>query len=123
VAEAFVPSGGAFAPGAREVGLARRIDALAAAQGPDVIRGLRGGLWLVDLASPLLAGRLGRFSGLPLDDRTACLQALLESPIALAREVFAGLKQLSLFTFYAVDESWPATGYEGPWVRRGSAPA
>ncbi len=118
VAEAFVPSGGAFGPGAREVGLARRMDALAAAQGPDVVRGVRGALWLLELGGGPLCGRWSRFSALSLDQRTECLQALVESRIALAREIFAGLKQLSLFTFYSIDASWPATGYDGPWVQQ-----
>jgi len=118
VAESFVPTGGAFATGAREVGLARQIDALAAAQGPDVVRGLRGALWIVELASGPLAGHYIRFSRLSPEQRTASLEALVASRLAPARDVFAGLKQLCLFTFYCQEASWPATGYDGPWVRR-----
>lgn len=123
VADTFVPSGGAFAIGAREVDLARRIDAVAASQGPDVVRGLRGALWLVELASPLLLGRLTRFSKLSAADRTACVRALAGSRLVVARDVFAGLKQLCLFSFYTHDASWAATGYDGPWVGRPAAPA
>ncbi len=116
VADAFVPSGGAFEIGAREVGLARRIDALAAGQGPEVVRGLRGALWLLELLGGPLAGRYGRFSTFSFADREAVLRALVSSRIAPARDVFAGLKQLCVFTFYCQDASWPATGYEGPWI-------
>jgi len=118
VAATFVPAGGAFATGAADVDLARRVDALVAAQGPDVVRGVRGALWVVELASPLLAGRVTRFRSLPPPERTRCLAALMESRLALARDVFAGLRQLCLFSFYSQDASWAATGYDGPWVRR-----
>lgn len=123
VAEAFVPSGGAFETGAREVDLARRIDALAAGQGPDVVRGLRGALWLVELLGGPLAGRFGRFSRLSFADREAVLRALVTSRLAPSREVFAGLKQLCVFTFYCQDASWPATGYDGPWRGRAASAA
>lgn len=118
VSESFVPTGGAFETGAREVGLARRIDAFAAAQGPDVVRGLRGALWIVELAGGPLAGHYGRFSRLSPEARIASMRALATSRLALPRDVFAGLKQLCVFTFYCQDASWPATGYDGPWVGR-----
>lgn len=119
VTETFVPSGGAFPVGAREVDLARRIDALLAGQGPDVARGLRGALWLTELGAGPLSGQFGRFTRLAPESRERAIRALAESPLALPRDVFAGLKQVSLFAFYAQPESWPATGYEGPWVARG----
>jgi hypothetical protein len=58
-----------------------------------------------------------------LEDRTACLAALPGSRIGLVRDVYAGLKQLCLFSFYATPESWSATGYDGPWVGREVGPA
>lgn len=117
VAETIVPSGGPFAVGAREVGLATRLDRLAQAQGPDVVQGLRGALWLVELGGGLSVGRAARFSSLSAEERERVLAALSTSRIALARDVFTGLKQLTVFGFYAAEASWPATGYDGPWVR------
>lgn len=122
VADTFVPSGGAMPLGAREVGLALRIDALVAGQGADMARGLRGALWITELASPLLAGRLGRFSRLDAAARHDCIAALAASDLALLREVYAGLKQACHFTFYAQDATWAALGYEGPWVAQGRRP-
>ncbi len=118
VTDAFVPAGGAFPTGARDVELARRIDAFLTGEDPEVVRGLASALRLVEWGSPLLAGRLGRFSRLDLEGRTACLAALAGSRLELPRQVFGALKELSLFVFYAADASWPATGYDGPWVER-----
>ncbi|MCU0668707.1 MAG: gluconate 2-dehydrogenase subunit 3 family protein [Myxococcota bacterium] len=118
IADTFVPRGGAFALGARDLDLATRIDAYLANERPEIVRGVRGALLLVEWASPLASGRLGRFSALDVDARIACIDALRTSRSATLREVFAGLKTLCLFLFYAADESWTALGYDGPLVGR-----
>jgi hypothetical protein len=118
VLDAFVPSGGAFALGASDVQLGARVQRFVAAQPPDVAVAVRGALFAVEWLSPVLAGRLGRFSALDATGREACLRALVGSRSALARDLYAGLKQLSIFSFYSVDQTWVHVGYEGPWVRR-----
>lgn len=120
VADSVVPRGGAFATGAADVDVARRIDALLAPADPRLLRGLRAGLALVEYAGGLLAGRPGRFSRLSAGDREAVLAALPHR-FGLAREAYAGLRALCLFAFYSADESWPALGYEGPWVSGSAA--
>lgn len=121
VADTFIPHGGAFEVGARDVELPRRIDAFLADERPAVLRGLSAALLIVEWGSPLAAGRFARFSHLDADARSACIAALCQSRIGLLRDVYAGLKQLCMFTFYAVDASWPPIGYDGPWVDRGGA--
>ncbi len=118
VLDAFVPPGGAFALGATALGLGARVQRFLATRPPEVTATVRGALVAVEWLSPLLAGRIGRFSTLDAAGREACLRALVASRSDLARRLFAGLKQLAHFTFYSADESWPAIGYEGPWVRR-----
>ncbi len=121
VADTFVPHGGAFELGARDVELPRRIDAFLAGERPAVVRGLAAALLLIEWASPLASGRLARFSQLDAGARSRCIDALRTSRVGFLREVYAGLKQLCLFTFYAVDASWPPIGYDGPWVERSGA--
>jgi Gluconate 2-dehydrogenase subunit 3 len=122
VADTFVPRGGAFPLGARDVELARRIDAFLAGEPPALVGGLGAALVAVEWAAPVAAGRFGRFSRLDADARTAAIDALCRSRVGLLRDVYAGLKQLCCFTFYALDASWAAIGYDGPWVRpRGTA--
>jgi hypothetical protein len=82
------------------------------------LRGLSAALLLVEWGSPLASGRVARFSRLGPDERAACIHALCRSRVGLLREVYAGLKQLCFFTFYAIDATWPAVGYDGPWVGR-----
>lgn len=122
VADTFVPRGGAFPLGARDVDLARRIDAFLADEPAAVLRGFEAALFAIEWASPLAAGRFTRFSRLDADGRAAAIGAFCESPIGLLRDVYAGVKELCTFTFYAVDASWVATGYDGPWVKDGVAP-
>lgn len=122
LAEAFVPEGGAFEVGAPSVGLAARIDAFLVHEPPGVVSGLRSALGLVEWLGGPFAGHLGRFSGLSLAARSEVLEALARSRLGLARAIFAGLKQLCLFVFYAQDASWAGVGYEGPWLGRGGRP-
>lgn len=118
VADAFVPPGGAFEAGARSVDLATRIDDFLAGESPEVLRGVGAALVVAEWIAPLAAGRAARFSALDLAGRTAAIDALRTSRIGLLREVYAGLKQLCLFRFYACEEAWPALGYDGPRVGR-----
>lgn len=118
VADTFIPRGGAFELGAHDVGLARRIDAFLVDESAAVRRGLSSALLLIEWGSPLVCGRVARFSRLGPDERAACIDALCHSRIGVLRDVYAGLKQLCFFTFYAIDAVWPAVGYDGPWVGR-----
>jgi hypothetical protein len=117
VADTFIPHGGAFEIGARDVALPGRIDAFLADERPSVLRGVSAALLVVEWASPLAAGHLlARFSKLDPAARSDCIEALCQSRVGLLRDVYAGLKQLCMFTFYAVDATWPAIGYDGPWI-------
>jgi hypothetical protein len=122
VADTFVPRGGAFPLGARDVDLARRIDSLLVGEPPAVLRGLVAALFAIEWAAPLATGRFARFSRLDAEARTAAVEALCRSRVALLRDVYAGLKQLCSFSFYAIDASWAATGYDGPWVKSAATP-
>jgi hypothetical protein len=65
---------------------------------------------------------VARFSRLGAAERDEVFGAL-PARFGLARRVYAGLRGLCLFAFYAQPESWPAVGYEGPWKgRREGAP-
>jgi hypothetical protein len=118
IADTLIPRGGAFEVGALDVDLATRADAFLADESDAVLRGLSAALQVVEWGSPLLSGRVARFSEIGSADRHACIEALLHSRVGLLREVYAGLKQLCFFTFYAIDATWLAVGYDGPWVER-----
>ncbi len=115
VAETLIPEGGANPAGGRSVDLARRLDTFLASEPEDLARGVRSALWAVEYGAPILAGRFGRLTRMRPHQREAYLAALPHR-YPLARNIYAGLKQAFFFLFYSVDESWPATGYDGPWV-------
>lgn len=122
VADVFVPEGGAFEPGASAVDLATRIDAFLADEPPGVLSGLRSALGLVEWVGGPYAGHWGRFSSLGREARSDVLAAGVRSRLELPRAIFAGLKQLCLFVFYAQDASWPGLGYAGPWLESEGRP-
>lgn len=117
VADTFIPRGGAFEMGARDIDLATRIDGFLALDKPEVATGVKGALQYVEHNAPSLAGSEGKFSDLSLAARTEVLQAMAAGGDPLAVQVFAGLKELCMFYFYSDDASWPNIGYDGPWVR------
>jgi len=117
-ADALVPRGGAFAAGARDVDVARRIDTALTGESEAVVRGLRAALLLLEYGGGVLARRIGRFSCLDEDARSEVLESLRTSGFGLARGVYLGLKRLCVFFFYAQPQAWEGIGYDGPWVGR-----
>lgn len=115
VADTMIPHGGAFELGARDVDLARRIDAYLPRQQPPVVVGIRGALAFTEQQSSGLAGKKGVFSSLSESDRAVVLSAMLAAG-GLPASVFLGLKSLCVIHFYTLDATWRYTGYDGPML-------
>ena len=115
LADTFIPAGGAFETGARDVGLASRIDHYLPRIDPAVATGFRGALAFVETKAPALAGKKEPFSALTPDEREAVLQAMLESG-GLPRSIFLASKHFCLVHFYTLDQTWQFTGYDGPML-------
>ena len=115
IAATMIPDGGAFAMGARDVDLARRIDAYLPRQQPPVVIGIRGALAFTEQQASGLAGKKGVFSALSESDRAAVLSAMLAAG-GLPASVFLGLKSLCVVHFYTLDATWRYTGYDGPML-------
>lgn len=58
------------------------------------------------------------FSSRDREERRAILDAWADSRLAFKRQVFAAMRRLAAFAWYARPESWAAIGYDGPWVGR-----
>lgn len=69
----------------------------------------------IDLAAPLLVGRLGRFSSLPHADRARALSRFEESPLALA---FFGAKAALCIVWYEHPAAAGEVGYDGLCLKR-----
>lgn len=79
-----------------------------------------GALWV---RLPLLleqSSRLngGAFSSLSAPEQEAILQEWANSPLALRRQIYHGLRDLIVSHFYMHPASWADIHYEGPWVGR-----
>lgn len=115
VTDTMIPRGGAFELGARDVGLAARIDSHLPRLDPAVAQGFRGALVFVEQQAPSLAGKAAPFSGLSEEERTAVCNAMLQAG-GLPAGVFMAMKFFSLSYFYTLDATWKYTGYDGPML-------
>lgn len=113
--DTLIPQGGAFDLGARDVGLARRIDGYLPKLDPAVAQGIRGSLVFVEQTAPALAGKAAPFSGLSADERTSVLNAMLQAGGLPAGILFA-MKYVCISHFYTMDKTWQFTGYDGPML-------
>ncbi len=117
--DTLIPPGGAFEMGAREAGLAKRIDSYLPKMDPGVSMGFRGALAFLEQQAPELAGKTAPFSALSEDDRTAVLNAMLQAG-GLPVGIFLALKYVCMQHFYTMDKTWQYTGYDGPMLLEGA---
>ncbi len=115
VTDTMIPRGGAFELGARDVGLAARIDSHLPKLDPAVAQGFRGALVFVEQQAPSLAGKSAPFAGLSEEDRMAVCNAMLQAP-GLPASILLAMKFFSLRYFYTLDVTWQYTGYDGPML-------
>jgi hypothetical protein len=115
VSDTLIPHGGAFDLGARDVGLAARIERYLPRMDPVVAQGFRGALAFVEQKAPELAGKAAPFSRLSEDDRTTVCNAMLRAG-GLPAGVLLAMKYVSMSHFYTLDETWKFTGYDGPML-------
>jgi len=115
ISDTMIPQGGAFAPGAQDLGLAARVDAYLPRFDPAVAQGIRGALVFVEQQAPALAGKAARFSALSEDDRAAVCNAMLRGG-GMPASIFLAMKWVSTSFFYTMDATWKFTGYDGPML-------
>jgi len=115
MSDTIIPQGGTFAPGARDLGLAARVDAYLPKFDPAVALGIRGALVFVEQQAPALAGKGAPFSALSEDDRTAVCNAMLRAG-GMPTSILLAMKWISTSFFYTMDATWKFTGYDGPML-------
>jgi hypothetical protein len=119
ISDTLIPQGGAFAPGARDLGLAARIADYLPGLDPAVSQGIRGALVFVEQQAPGLAGKAAPFSGLSEDDRAAVCSAMLRAG-GMPTRILLAMKWVSTSFFYTMDATWKFTGYDGPMLLENS---
>lgn len=115
VGDTLIPHGGAFDLGARDVGLASRIDRYLPKMDPAVAQGFRGALTFIEQKAPEFAGKTAPFSRLSEEDRTAVCNAMLQAG-GLPAGILLAMKYVTMGHFYTMDETWQFTGYDGPML-------
>jgi hypothetical protein len=113
-------AGAGDGPGAEEV--ARRADAELAEIDALARAGVRQALLVVEYGTAL-RGHVRPFSALPPERQDRVLDGLARSRLQSARVAFAAVKLLACFYHYSDPGTWPALGYDGPWVGRIALPA
>lgn len=118
LARRMLPSGGAFEAGADEIGVADKLDAFLVTADPAIAGNFRAGLWLLELGAPALEPGLSFFTSMAPERQDRFLASLPKSRFSTPRELFSGYKRACFFAFYDDPRSWPAIGYDGPWLGR-----
>ncbi len=110
LAETIIPSEGPDRPGALDVDATGNL-----LEWLSSFRGAKTGFvlacWLWEL-SPLMSGRLARFSRMDLADRTRLLTTWESSRLFTRRWSLFLLKSIFMAAFYNDEKVWPCIGYE-----------
>ncbi|MCB9664599.1 MAG: gluconate 2-dehydrogenase subunit 3 family protein [Alphaproteobacteria bacterium] len=116
VADRVCP-GGEGAPGAAEVGVAEKVDALLATSPPTFRTDIEQALLLLENALPglLLDGRARPFTACDAATQDATLEAWQTSSLGLRRQVYKGVRGLVVAAYFGSPETYrSASGYPGP---------
>ncbi len=113
---------GAEAIQARRIDPARAAD-IWVARLPALAGPLVSGLWLLEWGVAPLVAKWRPFTALDGAGQDRVLEDLMRSRLDLKRDLFKGLKSLSMLTFYSAAESRALVGYPGPFDAAGIAAA
>ncbi len=97
--------------------VARAVDADLAAVGDPIRADMRTVLTLLEHLTPL-GLRFRRFTALDPADRRAYLMTWARSRFNLRRAAFQATRGFLYFNTYLREETWPVSGFPGPWPER-----
>lgn len=115
VAECVCPAGQGF-PGAAEVGVASKLDAILARSDETLQWQLALALSLIEsgLAAGLMGEGLAPFSRLDADARARRMRAWRDSRVGARRAVAVALRNACAVIYFGDPRTWGSTGYAGP---------
>ncbi|MEQ1506860.1 MAG: gluconate 2-dehydrogenase subunit 3 family protein [Myxococcota bacterium] len=113
--ETLCPADGGL-PAGLALGVHQRIDEEVWSQ-TDAIRADLGAALAVVEHLPPRYGWLHRFSRLSVPDREAYLATLVARGPRPIVQAVGSLRQLCALFWFAHPDTWPAIGYDGPWVK------
>jgi hypothetical protein len=118
--ELFCPAADGL-PSGVALGIHQRIDEEVWSQ-PDAVRAdLQAALQLIEHSPPVF-GFAGRMSALALPQREQVFARLLAAEQDVVVQAAVALRQMAHLFYYAHPDTWPALGYDGPWVPQPKPP-
>jgi hypothetical protein len=118
LAERLLGVAGLVGTAPEQVDVGRNVDALVAPLDADLRSQLRSALRVFEHGTYLFDLRRKRFTGLAPEQQEQYLAGWMNSTLGVRRTVFRVLKALVSAGFYQEPRSWPAVGYDGPWLGR-----
>ena len=115
VIEALHPADGDL-PAGIALGVHQRIDEEVWAMSDELRADVRSAIEWVELL-PVLWGFGGRFSRLSVARRERVFQRMLTGSVGPVAQAAKALQQMGALFYYGSEETWPALGYDGPWVK------
>jgi hypothetical protein len=103
-------------PSVADVGVAERVDGIAARMDPSALTELKQllGLFENGLVGLLFTGQAGSFTTLSAPAQDEVLADWEQSRLTLRRTGFSALRGLVMAAFYSSPKTWSAVGYPGP---------
>jgi hypothetical protein len=117
VVERMIDSDQPGAPRVRDTDTVATIDALCGSLDPSITQPLPLLLHAVDYAPFVFDLTFQRFTRMTPSEQDASLEAWMRSRLALRRQAFMALRNLSFLGYYSQEETWPLIGYAGPLLR------
>ncbi len=114
VVERMVDSDQPDAPRVRDTATVPTIDALCGSLDPAITQPLPTLLHVVDYAPFIFDLCFKRFTRLTPAEQDASLESWMRSRLALRRQAFMALRNLSFLGYYSQEQTWPLVGYAGP---------
>ncbi len=115
IVDTMLPGGAGQKPGL-ELAVPQDIDEEIWAADAGLASDLSSVLMLIEHVPPLY-GHFGRFTRLPRETRAQVLAAMLRSSRTVLVQAAVAVKELCQIFYYAKDATWPAIGYDGPWIK------
>jgi Gluconate 2-dehydrogenase subunit 3 len=109
--------------GSGQVDVAANLDPWAATWDEEAQQQLRLMLRVFEHGTSLFDLQRKRFTRLPEAAQNRYLDGWMRSTLGARRVVFRALKTMSAAGFFQTPQTWPALGYDGPWLGRIKASA
>ncbi len=107
---------GGVLPDPRRVGAVDALERLVERLPPGDRRRFRALVFFLEWGAALRTQR--RFSRLDVAARRRCLERWGDSRLRFRRQGYFALKSLGMLAYYTRPETWPAIGYDGPYLGR-----